>query len=97
MKKELLSEKKRLEQELVKINSKLNVEILKEELEELQQITDQLNSLFQNRIVEKYGDDKSPFGSESCPTLIYSAMQILDKASVELEREIEDIEEELNS
>lgn len=27
----------------------------------------------------------------------YGAMQILDKASVELEREIEDIEEELNS
>ena len=96
MKKELITKKQNLEKELLQINSQINLEILREDLEELQQITDQLNSLFQNKIVEKYGDNYWR-SSENASNLLYDAMQILDKASVQLEEEISDIDLELNS
>jgi GTP-dependent phosphoenolpyruvate carboxykinase len=97
MKKELITKKQNLEKELLQINSQINLEILREDLEELQQITDQLNSLFQNKIVEKYGDNYWRGSSENASNLLYDAMQILDKASVQLEEEISDIDLELNS
>jgi hypothetical protein len=97
MKKELITKKQNLEKELLQINSQINLEILREDLEELQQITDYLNSLFQNKIVEKYGDNHWRDSSENASNLIYDAMQILDKASVQLEQEISDIDLELNS
>ena len=97
MKKELITKKQNLEKELLQINSQINLEILREDLEELQQITDQLNSLFQNKIVEKYGDNFYRDSSENASNLLYDAMQILDKASVQLEEEISDIDLELNS
>ena len=97
MKKELIEKKQNLENELLKINSQINLEILREDLEELQKITDQLNTLFQNRVVEKYGEcywrDLTTNASDS----IYNAMQILDKASVNLEEEVTQIDLEINS
>jgi hypothetical protein len=96
MKKELIEKKQNLENELLKINSQINLEILREDLEELQNITDKLNSLFQNRIVEKYGDNNWRDSPENAPNLLYDAMQILDRASVNLEEEISEIEKELN-
>lgn len=95
MKKELIAKKQNLENELLKINSQINLEILREDIEELQQITDYLNSLFQNKIVEKYGDNYWRDSSENASNLLYDAMQILDKASVNLEEEISQIEKEL--
>ena len=96
MKKELIEKKQNLENELLKINSQINLEILREDLEELIQITDQLNTLFQNRIVEKYGDcywrDINANASDS----IYNAMQILDKASINLQEEVSHIDLEIN-
>lgn len=97
MKKQLIEKKQNLEKELLQINSQINLEILREDLEELQQITDQLNSLFQNKIVEKYGDNYWRGSSENASNLLYDAMQILDKSSVQLEQEISDIDLELNS
>ena len=97
MKKELIEQKQNLETELLKINSRINLELLREELEELQQITDQLNSLFQNKVVEKYGDNPIWGSSENASNLMYDAMQILDKSSVQLETEIAEMEKELDS
>ena len=94
MKKELIEKKKQLENQLIKINEEINLQILRDDLEELQIITDQLNALFQNKIVEKFGD--SGWGSDNAPNLLYNSMQILDKASVLLANEIEDLEIELN-
>jgi hypothetical protein len=97
MKKELIEKKQNLENELLKINSQINLEILREDLGYLQDITDQLNSLFQNKIVEKYGDNFWRDSNDNASNLIYNAMQLLDKASVQLEEEISEIENELNS
>jgi hypothetical protein len=95
MKKELITKKQNLENELLKINSQINLEVLREDLEELQNITDKLNSLFQNKIVEKYGDNYRRDYDIKAPNLLYDAMQILDIASVNLEEEISQIEMEL--
>jgi hypothetical protein len=97
MKKELIEKKNELENELLKINSRINLEVLREDLEELQNITDKLNSLFQNKIVEKYGDNYWRDNSDNASNLLYDAMQILDKSSVQLEEEISDIEKELET
>jgi len=97
MKKQLIEKKQNLENELLKINSQINLEILREDVEELQQITDQLNTLFQNKIVEKYGDSFFRDSHDNASNLIYDAMQILDKASVQLEDEISEIEKELDT
>jgi len=97
MKKELIEKRQNLENELLKINSQINLEILRDDLEKLQQITDQLNSLFQNKIVEKYGDNFLRYSDDNASYLIYNAMLILDKQSVQLEEDISEIEKELNS
>jgi flagellar basal body P-ring protein FlgI len=97
MKNQLIEQKQNLEKELLKINSRINLEILREDLEELQQITDQLNSLFQNKVVEKYGGDSIWGSSENASNLMYDAMQILDKSSVQLEIDIAEMEKELDS
>ena len=96
MKKELIAKKQNLENELLKIHSQINLEILREDLEELQQITDQLNSLFHNKIVEKYGDGYLHKNDNALDS-INRALGILDEVSVQLEEEISEIEKELNS
>jgi hypothetical protein len=97
MKKELIEQKKELEQKLVNLNAKINIEILREDVSALEIITDTLNALFQDKIVEKYGSTSS-FGScESASNLLYEAMQILDKACVSLIDEVESLESELEN
>jgi hypothetical protein len=88
---ELEKEIMRTQMELNKVVEKLNVHKLEDELEELHNITDQLNTLFQNSLVEKYGEP-STWSEKNASDLIYEAMQILDKASTELEEEIKSIE-----
>ena len=95
MKKDLIEKKKELENQLIKINEEINLEILREDFEQLCSITDQLNSLFQNKIVQKYGDEFFR-NNHNASDLIYQAMQILDKESVQLEIGIKDLEIELN-
>jgi ABC-type uncharacterized transport system auxiliary subunit len=99
MKKELLEKKKELEMKILEtqnelslITERLNVEILKEESERLGDITDQLNTLFQHPIVEKYGNIRY----DSASDLICNAMNILDKAHTELLEEINSIDEQYN-
>jgi hypothetical protein len=96
MKTELIEKKQNLENELLKVNSQINLEIIREDLEELQKITDQLNSLFHNKIVKKYGDGYLP-NNKNASDLINHALGILDEASVQLEEEISEIVNELNS
>lgn len=100
MKNELLEKKKELEMKIIEtqnelslITDKLNKEILKEEVEELNNITEQLNILFQHPLVEKYGEGSVVDASK----IIYDAMIILDRASTELQEEIEAIEKEYES
>jgi uncharacterized protein involved in exopolysaccharide biosynthesis len=88
---ELEKEIMRTQMELNKVVEKLNVHKLEDELEELHNITDQLNSLFQNSLVEKHGEP-SHWSERNASDLIHEAMQILDKASTELEEEIKSIE-----
>ena len=95
MKKELIEKKKELEKKLIEINEEINLEILRDDLKELQIITDQLNTLFQSKIVEKYGGDF--WSSEKAPVFIFNAMQILYNSHAQLGQEIEGIEVELNS
>ena len=86
--------KKELEKKLIEINEEINLEILRDDLKELQIITDQLNTLFQSKIVEKYGGDF--WSSEKAPVFIFNAMQILYNSHAQLGQEIEGIEVELN-
>jgi len=90
MKKELIEKKKELEKKLIEINEEINLEILRDDLKELQIITDQLNTLFQSKIVEKYGGDF--WSSEKAPVFIFNAMQILYNSHAQLGQEIEGIE-----
>jgi hypothetical protein len=94
MKKELIEKKKELEKKLIEINEEINLEILRDDLKELQIITDQLNTLFQSKIVGKYG--YSIWSSEKAPVFIFNAMQILYNSHAQLGQEIEGIEVELN-
>jgi hypothetical protein len=97
MKKELIEQKKELEKKLVSLNAKINLEILREDVSAIDVITDQLNSLFQDNIVVKYGNSHRHDHIGTATDLIYEAMQIMDRASVELQREIEEIESEMES
>lgn len=97
MKTELIEKKQNLEKELLKVNSQINLEILRDDLEKLKKITDQLNSLSQNKIVEKYGDDLWRNTDSNASDKIADALNILDKSLVQLEEEIFEIVKELNS
>jgi hypothetical protein len=95
MKKELIEKKKELDKKLILINEEINLEILRDDLGELQIITDQLNKLFNNKIVDKYG--YNVFSSAKAPVFIFNAMQILIDSYAQLVQEIEAIQIELNS
>jgi hypothetical protein len=57
---------------------------MRDHLDKLLEFTDTLNSMFQDPVVE--------FHSQEASNLLYEAMQILDKISVNLEGDIEDME-----
>lgn len=84
MKKELLEKKKELLKEIQSIDQSLEIEEMKEDIENLNEFTDILNSMFQDAVVEKY--------SSEAADLLYQAMQILDKISVNLENDVTDME-----
>ena len=84
MKKELLEKKKELLKEIESIDLSLGIEEMKEDIENLNLFTDILNSMFQDKVVEKY--------SSEAADLLYQAMQILDKISVNLENDVTDME-----
>ena len=84
MKKELLEKKKELLKEIKSIDQSLAIEEMKEDIENLNEFTDILNSMFQDKVVEKY--------SSEAADLLYQAMQILDKISVNLENDVTDME-----
>jgi hypothetical protein len=97
MKKELIEKKKELENQLIKINEEINLELLRDDLEELQIITDQLNTLFQSKIVAKYGDNFWCDCNKKASNSINNAMVILFNSQSQLEFEIYEIETELNT
>ena len=84
MKKELLEKKAGLLKEIQSIDQSLKIEGMKEDIENLNDFTDVLNSMFQDPVVEKY--------SSEAAELLYKAMQILDRISVDMENEITDME-----
>ena len=84
MKKELLEKKAGLLKEIQSIDQSLKIEGMKEDIENLNDFTDVLNSMFQDPVVEKY--------SSEAADLLYQAMQILDKISVNLENDVTDME-----
>ena len=84
MRKELLEKKKELLKEIQAIDQSLEIEEMKEDIENLNEYTDILNSMFQDKVVEKY--------SSEAADLLYQAMQILDKISVGLEDEVSGME-----
>jgi 6-phosphogluconate dehydrogenase (decarboxylating) len=97
MKQELIEQRKKLENDLLKLNAKINLEILRDDVSAIDVITDQLNSLFQDNIVVKYGNSNRHDHIGTATDLIYEAMQIMDKASVELQIDIQEIESEMES
>jgi len=84
MKKELLEKKAGLLKEIQSIDQSLKIEGMKEDIENLNDFTDVLNSMFQDPVVEKY--------SSEAAELLYKAMQILDRISVDMENEVTDME-----
>ena len=84
MKKELLEKKAELLKEIQVIDQSLEVEGMKEDIENLNEFTDVLNSMFQDKVVEKY--------SSEAAELLYKAMQILDRVSVDLQNDVTDME-----
>ena len=84
MRKELLEKKAGLLKEIQGIDQSLAIEEMKEDIENLNEFTDILNSMFQDKVVEKY--------SSEAADLLYQAMQILDKISVNLENDVTDME-----
>ena len=84
MRKELLEKKAGLIKEIQGIDQSLAIEEMKEDIENLNEFTDILNSMFQDKVVEKY--------SSEAADLLYQAMQILDKISVNLENDVTDME-----
>ena len=84
MKKELLEKKAELLKEIQSIDQSLKIEGMKEDIENLNEFTDVLNSMFQDKVVEKY--------SSEAAELLYKAMQILDRVSVDLQNDVTDME-----
>ena len=97
MKQELIEQRKKLENDLLKLNARINLEILRDDVSAIDLITDQLNSLFQDKTIVKYGNSHRHDHIGTASDLIYEAMQIMDRASVELQGEIEEIESEMES
>lgn len=86
MKKELLEKKKEFQMKIEAIDRAIAIETLKEEIEKISGFTETLNTLFQDPLIENYSMEAS--------NLLYEAMQKLDKVTVELESDLEDLESE---
>jgi hypothetical protein len=91
MENSLLERKKKLLEELDSIEKAIDAQDrmgdqikMMKDLDKLQEFTDTLNSMFQDPVVE--------FHSQEASNLLYQAMQMLDKITVQLEGDIEDME-----
>lgn len=79
-KSELLQKREELKAQLQEIDQELDKENLRDEIETLDGITDDLNTMFQNPILEKHCQDEA--------NVLYEAMQEIDKKVRELRREL---------
>jgi hypothetical protein len=84
MENSLLERKKKLLEELDSIDKRLEIQRMRDHIDKLQESTDTLNSMFQDPVIE--------FHSQEASNLLYQAMQMLDKITVQLEADIEDME-----
>jgi hypothetical protein len=84
MKKELLEKKAELLKEIQSIDQSLEMEEMREDAERLDEITDTLNAIFQDPVVEKY--------SSEAAELLYRGMQILDRIWADLEEDLTEME-----
>ena len=95
MKKELLDKKRELEIELEKINNKINCEILNEDLENLINLSIDLDNLLHYPILKKYGTDKNNNNNNNVYDLLYQIIKILDIACRELREETDCLENQM--
>ena len=86
MKKELLDKKRELEIELEKINNKINCEILNEDLENLINLSIDLDNLLHYPILKK---------NNNVYDLLYDIIKILDIACRELREETDCLENQM--
>ena len=70
-KNELLKKREELKSQLKEIDQELDKELLREEVDELDEITDQLNSMFQHPTLEKHCQGEA--------NVLYEAMQDIDR------------------
>jgi hypothetical protein len=84
MENSLLERKKKLLEEIDSIDKRLEIQRMRDHIDKLQESTDTLNSMFQDPVIE--------FHSQEASNLLYQAMQMLDKITVQLEADIEDME-----
>jgi hypothetical protein len=84
MENSLLERKKKLLEEIDSIDKRLEIQRMRDHIDKLQESTDTLNSMFQDPVIE--------FHSQEASNLLYQAMQMLDKITVQLEEDIEDME-----
>jgi hypothetical protein len=84
MENSLLERKKKLLEEIDSIDKRLEIQRMRDHIDKLQESTDTLNSMFQDPVIE--------FHSQEASNLLYEAMQMLDKITVQLEADIEDME-----
>jgi hypothetical protein len=84
MENSLLERKKKLLEEIDSIDKRLDIQRMRDHIDKLQESTDTLNSMFQDPVIE--------FHSQEASNLLYQAMQMLDKITVQLEADIEDME-----
>ena len=83
-KEELLKKREEFKQKLQELDAELDKELIKEEIEKLESIADQLNTIFQNYALQKHCPDES--------VVLYGAMQDIDK-KVQMLREEHEIED----
>jgi hypothetical protein len=69
-KEELLQKREELKSKLQEIDQELDKELVREEIEELDGITDQLNTMFQNTTLEKHCSEEA--------SVLYEVMQNID-------------------
>jgi hypothetical protein len=84
MENSLSERKKKLLEEIDSIDKQLETQRMRDHLDKLLEFTDTLNSMFQDPVVE--------FHSQEASNLLYQAMEMLDKITVQLEGDIEDME-----
>jgi antitoxin component HigA of HigAB toxin-antitoxin module len=68
---ELLKKREELKAQLQEIDQELDKELLREEVDELDEITDQLNSMFQHPTLGKHCPDEA--------NVLYEVMQDIDR------------------